>query len=145
MGNTVAKVIEISASSDKGIEDAVQGGLKKVSRSVKNIKGAWVNDIKVVTDNDGHITQMIRKSPTGRFIKDPNNPGRLMQAKNDELGEYEILGSEGIDNDGDGRVNEDGEGFYDYRNRDLAQYRRDVLSRTLGMLKHAGLQRPPKL
>ena len=39
----------------------------------------------------------------------------------------------------------DGEGFYDYRNRDLAQYRRDVLSRTLGMLKHAGLQRPPKL
>lgn len=68
-------------------------------------------------DNDGHITQMIRKSPTGRFIKDPNNPGRLMQAKNDELGEYEILGSEGIDNDGDGRVNEDGEGFYD-PNRD---------------------------
>jgi len=57
MGNTVAKVIEISASSDKGIEDAVQGGLKKVSRSVKNIKGAWVNDIKVVTDNDGNITE----------------------------------------------------------------------------------------
>ena len=57
MGNTVAKVIEISASSDKGIEDAVQGGLKKVSRSVKNIKGAWLNDIKVVTDSDGHITE----------------------------------------------------------------------------------------
>lgn len=68
-------------------------------------------------DNDGHITQMIRKSPTGRFIKDPNNPGRLMQAKSDELGEYEILGYEGIDNDGDGLVNEDGEGFYD-PNRD---------------------------
>lgn len=57
MGNTVAKVIEISASSDKGIEDAVQGGLKKVSRSVKNIKGAWINDIKVVTDIDGTITE----------------------------------------------------------------------------------------
>ncbi len=57
MGNTVAKVIEISASSDKGIEDAVQGGLKKVSRSVKNIKGAWINDIKVVTDLDGTITE----------------------------------------------------------------------------------------
>ena len=57
MGNTVAKVIEISASSDKSIEDAVQGGLKKVSRSVKNIKGAWINDIKVVTDLDGTITE----------------------------------------------------------------------------------------
>jgi len=36
-----------------------------------------------------------------------------------------------------------GEGFYDYRGRDLAAYRRDVLSRTLAMLRHVGLQRPP--
>jgi len=40
-----------------------------------------------------------------------------MRAKNDELGEYEVLGNEGIDSDGDGRVNEDGEGYYD-PNRD---------------------------
>ncbi|MGK6310322.1 3-hydroxybutyryl-CoA dehydrogenase [Variovorax sp. DT-64] len=36
-----------------------------------------------------------------------------------------------------------GSGFYDYADRDLAAYRRDVLARTLGMLKHAGLWRPP--
>lgn len=54
---TVTKVIEISASSKKGIEDAVQGGLKKVSKSVKNIKGAWVNDIKVMTDDDGSVLE----------------------------------------------------------------------------------------
>jgi dodecin len=53
--STVVKVIEINAASKKGFEDAVQGGLKKVSKSVKNIKGAWVNDIKVVTDDDGTI------------------------------------------------------------------------------------------
>ena len=34
-------------------------------------------------------------------------------------------------------------GFYDYEGRDLAVYRRDVLTRTLGMLKHAGMLRPP--
>ena len=38
----------------------------------------------------------------------------------------------------------DGQGFYDYRDLDVRAYRRDVLSRTLGMLRHAGLQRPPK-
>ncbi len=54
---TVTKVIEISSSSKKGIEDAVQGGLKKVAKSVKNIKGAWVNDIKVVTDDDGSVNE----------------------------------------------------------------------------------------
>jgi 3-hydroxybutyryl-CoA dehydrogenase len=37
-----------------------------------------------------------------------------------------------------------GEGFYDYRGRDVAAYRKDVLSRTLAMLRHAGLQRPPR-
>jgi flavin-binding protein dodecin len=57
MSTTVAKVIEISSSSSKGIEDAVQAGLKKVSKSVKNISGAWVNDIKVMTSPDGKVTE----------------------------------------------------------------------------------------
>ena len=36
-----------------------------------------------------------------------------------------------------------GSGFYNYEGRDIAAYRRDVLSRTLGMLQHAGLWRAP--
>ena len=36
-----------------------------------------------------------------------------------------------------------GSGFYDYTGRDIAAYRRDVLARTLGMLRHAGLWRAP--
>lgn len=54
---TVTKVIEVSSASKKSVEDAVQGGLKKVAKSVKNIKGAWVNDIKVVCEDDGTITE----------------------------------------------------------------------------------------
>lgn len=36
-----------------------------------------------------------------------------------------------------------GSGFFDYEGRDMMAYRRDVLSRTLGMLRHAGLWRSP--
>jgi len=36
-----------------------------------------------------------------------------------------------------------GSGFYDYAGRDTDAYRRDVLARTLAMLRHAGLWRPP--
>ena len=54
---SVAKIIEINAASKKGLEDAVQKGLSKCAESVKNIKGAWVNDIKVVTSDDGKITE----------------------------------------------------------------------------------------
>ncbi len=54
---SVSKVIELSSSSSKGVEDAVQSGLRKVAQTVKNIKGAWVNDIKVVTSADGTVTE----------------------------------------------------------------------------------------
>lgn len=54
---SIAKVIELSSSSPKGVEDAVQSGLKKVSQTVKNIKGAWVNEIKVATDSDGNVLE----------------------------------------------------------------------------------------
>jgi flavin-binding protein dodecin len=54
---TVAKVIELSSSSSKGIEDAVQVGLSKVSKTVKNIKSAWVNEIRAITGADGSVIE----------------------------------------------------------------------------------------
>lgn len=53
----VAKVIELNASSPTSMEDAVKSGLAKCAESVKNIKGAWVNEIKVVTDDKGNVTE----------------------------------------------------------------------------------------
>jgi hypothetical protein len=68
-------------------------------------------------NKDGHITFMIRKSPTGRYVKDQMDPRKLVMVAADQKGEYEMLGYEGIDRDGDGFVNEDGIGYYD-PNRD---------------------------
>lgn len=69
-------------------------------------------------DGDGSIVMMRRKSLNGRFNIDPSNPNRMIAAGNDEKGEYELLGQEGIDNDGDGQVNEDGAQFEYDPNRD---------------------------
>ena len=54
---TVAKVIEINSSSSKGIEEAVKEGLKRAAKTINNIRGAWVNEIKVVTDDSGRVTE----------------------------------------------------------------------------------------
>lgn len=70
-------------------------------------------------DGDGHIVFMRRKNPNGRLKPDPEDTRRMISVSVDQQGEYELLGYEGIDNDGDGDVNEDGEGFYD-PNRDWA-------------------------
>jgi hypothetical protein len=65
-------------------------------------------------NGDGVITRMRIKDPQGRWKRHPDYPEYLMvRAKPDEPGEYTLLGWEGIDNDGDGRVNEDGRGGYD--------------------------------
>lgn len=54
---SVAKIIEVSASSRSGVEDAVRSGLKKVAETVQGIQGAWVNDIKVETDGEGNVVE----------------------------------------------------------------------------------------
>jgi len=65
-------------------------------------------------NGDGFITQMRKKDPEGRFKLHPDYPEYLMiRARADERGEYSRIGWEGIDNDGDGRINEDGPGGYD--------------------------------
>lgn len=54
---SIAKVIEVNASSKTSVEDAVKVGLKKTAETVKGIKGAWVSEIKVVTDESGNISE----------------------------------------------------------------------------------------
>ncbi|MDV3469343.1 dodecin family protein [Stenotrophomonas sp. C3(2023)] len=54
---TVAKIIEVNASSSTSVEEAVRTGLKKVAETVKNIQGAWINETKVVTAADGSIRE----------------------------------------------------------------------------------------
>ncbi|MEK7235542.1 MAG: dodecin family protein [Nitrospirota bacterium] len=48
---SVAKIIELSAESPKSFEDAIQNGIAKASKTVHNIKSAWVKEQHVVIDN----------------------------------------------------------------------------------------------
>ncbi len=64
-------------------------------------------------DGDGFITQMRKKDPDGRYKAHPDDPRVMIPVRPGEKGEYTLLGNEGIDNDGDGRINEDGLGGYD--------------------------------
>ncbi len=53
---SVAKVTEIISSSTKGFDDAVNQGIKRANKTLKNIKSAWVKDQKVSVSN-GKITE----------------------------------------------------------------------------------------
>jgi len=52
----VARVTEIYSSSSKSFDDAVQTGIERANKTLKNVKGAWIQDQKVVVQN-GKITE----------------------------------------------------------------------------------------
>jgi zinc carboxypeptidase len=65
-------------------------------------------------DGDGEIVQMRKRIPgQGDWRVDPDDPRRMVRAPAGKTGDYVMLGAEGIDNDGDGAINEDGPGGYD--------------------------------
>ena len=79
-------------------------------------------------DGDGEVGSMFRKVKPGQGTHRLSDKGdrlvaikKNVEGKKDEVGDYKYVGSEGIDNDGDGRYNEDGGGGYD-PNRDFGSY-----------------------
>ncbi len=53
---SVAKVIELSAESTQSFEDAIRQGIETASRTVRNIRAAWVKEQQVVVEG-GNIAK----------------------------------------------------------------------------------------
>jgi flavin-binding protein dodecin len=53
---SVAKVSELSSTSTKSFEDAVQQGLSRATKTLRNIRGAWIKEQHVRCDN-GRIAE----------------------------------------------------------------------------------------
>ena len=53
---SVAKITEIIASSTKSFDDAISTGIARASKTLKNVKGAWIQDQQIVV-SDGAISE----------------------------------------------------------------------------------------
>lgn len=52
---SIARVTEISATSKKGFDDAVEEGIKRAAKTLRNVKSAWIKEQSVVVGRDGEI------------------------------------------------------------------------------------------
>ena len=48
---SVAKNIEITSTSPSSFEDAIEKGIARASRTIKNVRGAWIKEQKINIDN----------------------------------------------------------------------------------------------
>ena len=55
---SVARVTEIISSSKKSFEDAIEKGVARAAKTLKNVEGAWVKEQKVIVKN-GKIAEYL--------------------------------------------------------------------------------------
>jgi dodecin len=56
---SVAKVIEVTATSAESFEDAVRTGIEKSGETLRNIRGAWVSEQKVDVENGSIVAYRV--------------------------------------------------------------------------------------
>lgn len=66
---SVAKVTEIISSSNKGFDDAVEEGVKRASKTLKDVKSVWIKEQKAMV-NDGKITEYRVTMKVSFILKD---------------------------------------------------------------------------
>ena len=52
---SVAKVIELSARSNESFEDAIEQGMARATKTLKNVKSAWIKEHQVDIE-DGEVS-----------------------------------------------------------------------------------------
>ncbi len=67
---SVARVTEIISGSDKSFDDALKKGIRRASKTLKNIRGAWIMDQEVTVDDEGKITEYRVKMRVTFVLKD---------------------------------------------------------------------------
>jgi dodecin len=52
---SIARVTELSATSETGFEDAINTAIARATKTLRGVEGAWVKDMNVLIE-DGNIT-----------------------------------------------------------------------------------------
>jgi hypothetical protein len=65
----IARITELTSSSTKSFDDALQAGIKRATQTLQNVSGAWVQDQEVVITDD-RITEYRLRLKVTFILKD---------------------------------------------------------------------------
>ena len=65
---SVARVTEISSTSDKGFEDAIEQGIARATKTLRNVRSAWIKEQEVNVEGDRIVAYKVNMMVT--FVLD---------------------------------------------------------------------------
>ena len=68
---SIARITEISSTSTKSFEDAIQGGIKRATATLRNVRSAWVKEQQIRVENDSIVEYQVNLMIT--FVLDEDN------------------------------------------------------------------------
>ena len=68
---SIARITEISATSTTGFEDAIKQGVTRASKTLRNVRSAWVKEQQVRVENGGIVEYQVNLMIT--FVLDDDD------------------------------------------------------------------------
>ncbi len=72
---SIARITEISSTSTKSFEDAIQSGVARATKTIRNVRSAWVKEQQIRVDNGSIVEYQVNLMIT--FVLDEGNQGDI--------------------------------------------------------------------
>jgi flavin-binding protein dodecin len=56
---SIARVTEISSTSTKSFEDAIQGGVRRATETLRNVRSAWVKEQQIKIEGNNIVEYQV--------------------------------------------------------------------------------------
>ncbi|CAN5801371.1 dodecin family protein [soil metagenome] len=68
---SIARITEISSTSTKSFEDAIQSGVARVTKTIRNVRSAWVKEQQIKIEKGSIVEYQVNLMIT--FVLDEGN------------------------------------------------------------------------
>ena len=72
---SIARITEISSTSNKSFEDAIQSGISRACQTLRNVRSAWVKEQQIRVDKDTIVEYQVNLMIT--FVLDEDNEDKV--------------------------------------------------------------------
>jgi len=72
---SIARITEISSTSKKSFEDAIQSGIARATKTIRNVRSAWVKEQQIRIENDSIVEYQVNLMIT--FVLDESSQNEV--------------------------------------------------------------------